>query len=135
MCVQIWTSQPRVWEGLVLLPKYVGVRDMTDKMSDALLLLPVSAGSFSFWCRISCFGWRRCVSPTTPRSISAAPYPHPYLAPRRLTLDQPPHLHHHQAPQLTELLKKCPEVRSPLAGFASRNKRALDAGRRKAVGL
>jgi hypothetical protein len=41
--VQIWTSQPRVWEGLVLLPKYVGVRDMTDKMSDALLLLPVSA--------------------------------------------------------------------------------------------
>jgi len=39
---QIWTSQPRVWEGLILLPKYIGTRELTDKMSDALLALPPS---------------------------------------------------------------------------------------------
>lgn len=41
MLPQIWVSQPRVWEGVVLLPKYLGVRDTTDKMADALLSLPL----------------------------------------------------------------------------------------------
>jgi hypothetical protein len=39
---QIWTSQPRVWEGLILLPKYIGTRELTDKMSNALLAIPPS---------------------------------------------------------------------------------------------
>jgi hypothetical protein len=37
---QIWSAQPRVWEGMVLLPKYVGAREVTDKMAEALLALP-----------------------------------------------------------------------------------------------
>lgn len=42
MCVkQIWVSQPRVWEGVVLLPKYLGARDTSDKTAQALLDLPL----------------------------------------------------------------------------------------------
>jgi hypothetical protein len=37
---QVWTTQPRVWEGLILLPKYIGTREITDKMCEALLTLP-----------------------------------------------------------------------------------------------
>ncbi|KAM3570527.1 hypothetical protein VYU27_007406 [Nannochloropsis oceanica] len=39
---EIWTSQPRVWEGLIILPKYIGTREVTDKMSGALLAVPAS---------------------------------------------------------------------------------------------
>jgi hypothetical protein len=38
---QIWVSQPRVWEGVVLLPKYLGARDTSDKTAQALLDLPL----------------------------------------------------------------------------------------------
>lgn len=39
---QIWSTQPRVWEGLILLPKYIGTRELTEKMNEALFTLPTS---------------------------------------------------------------------------------------------
>ncbi|TFJ83073.1 hypothetical protein NSK_005595 [Nannochloropsis salina CCMP1776] len=39
---EIWNTQPRVWEGLILLPKYIGTRELTEKMNEALFTLPTS---------------------------------------------------------------------------------------------
>lgn len=57
---QVWASQPRVWEGMVLLPKYVGARDVTDKMSEALLLLPAPQLQVCF-CACMCILYCGCV--------------------------------------------------------------------------